>query len=413
MAIASSVRVCETNLIERVRQYPHLYDTRHKDYKDLRKCAVTWAEIARSLGCPEAWKAWRGAMADALRDVYVRNKKSVMVGDKEKRPRWRFFDQMQFLNSYIIHKPTDTDLYASKWMVAAADVETVLCEDDSAILSLPFEAHLQDEDDTCSSNPPHPPPSSISSDDRPHTPGVRVKEEAVEWVEEEIADAPELKLEVEEEEEEEDGDDEEEEEEEQQGEEEEDEEEEQGEERANNKDKKKKKKTKKKKKKGEEEEEEEEKEWMNGHYEDSMTVFFPLPGRKRRRHHTPAHSVGAPPPTHVKADSKDQPSSSCTSPSTTTSRLTIASDALLFPAPTPVDTPTPSAPSHSPCEEPQPPSRRRRAPAPSSQAFVPDEEEELFGRYVAAAIRKLSAKAKSLAKMKIQRVLFEIEEWDR
>ncbi|XP_042884842.1 transcription factor Adf-1-like [Penaeus japonicus] len=111
MAIASSVRVCETNLIERVRQYPHLYDTRHKDYKDLRKCAVTWAEIARSLGCPEAWKAckerWR-----TLRDVYVRNKKSVMVGDKEKRPRWRFFDQMQFLNSYIIHKPTDTDLYA-------------------------------------------------------------------------------------------------------------------------------------------------------------------------------------------------------------------------------------------------------------------------------------------------------------
>ncbi|ROT71065.1 Transcription factor Adf-1 [Penaeus vannamei] len=225
------VRVCETDLIEHVRQYPHLYDTRHKDYKDLRKCAVTWAEIARSLGCPEAWKAckerWR-----TLRDVYVRNKKSVMVGDKEGRPRWRFFDQMQFLNSYIIHKPTESDLYASlsgssKWVVAAADVETVLCEDDTAILSLPFEAHHHDEDEDTTSNP-------------------------------------------------------------------------------------------------------------------------------------------APP------------------------------------------TPRPPRPPTTPTEDAKAP--RRAAPP---QVFVPQEEEELFGSYVAAAIRKLSAKAKSLAKMKIQRVLFEIEEWDR
>ncbi|XP_047495400.1 uncharacterized protein DDB_G0284459-like [Penaeus chinensis] len=360
MAAPSSVRVCETDLIKHVRQYPHLYDTRHKDYKDLRKCAVTWAEIARSLGCPEAWKAckerWR-----TLRDVYVRNKKSVMVGDKEGRPRWRFFDQMQFLNSYIIHKPTDNDLNASKWVVAAADVETVLCEDDTAILSLPFETHHPDEDEDTTSNPA--PPSSTASEDSLLTPGIRIKEEAVEWVEEEVVETPDLKLEVEEEGEE-----------------------EEGEDQEVDKEKKKKKKAK---------EQDDEKGRVNGHhYEDPVALYLPLPSRKRRRHHTPVHSPGTP------------PSSSASSPSPSTTRLTIASDSLLFPTPNPVRTPPPTTPH----EDAKPP---RRAPALPPQVFVPHEEEELFGSYVAAAIRKLSAKAKSLAKMKIQRVLFEIEEWDR
>lgn len=44
---------------------------------------------------------------------------------------------------------------------------------------------------------------------------------------------------------------------------------------------------------------------------------------------------------------------------------------------------------------------------------VQDEEEELFGRYVAAAMRKLSSKSKSLAKMRIQKVLFNLEQSDR
>ncbi|XP_042222320.1 uncharacterized protein LOC121866680 isoform X1 [Homarus americanus] len=45
--------------------------------------------------------------------------------------------------------------------------------------------------------------------------------------------------------------------------------------------------------------------------------------------------------------------------------------------------------------------------------YVMNEEEELFGRYIAAAIRKLTNKSKSLAKMKIQEVLFNLEELDR
>lgn len=47
------------------------------------------------------------------------------------------------------------------------------------------------------------------------------------------------------------------------------------------------------------------------------------------------------------------------------------------------------------------------------QESVLEDEEELFGRYVAAAIRKLTSRSKSLAKMRIQQVLFHLEESDR
>ena len=47
------------------------------------------------------------------------------------------------------------------------------------------------------------------------------------------------------------------------------------------------------------------------------------------------------------------------------------------------------------------------------QESVLEDEEELFGRYVAAAIRKLTSRSRSLAKMRIQQVLFDLEESDR
>lgn len=44
---------------------------------------------------------------------------------------------------------------------------------------------------------------------------------------------------------------------------------------------------------------------------------------------------------------------------------------------------------------------------------VIEDEEELYGKYVAAAMRKLTSRSKSLAKMRIQQVLFHLEESDR
>lgn len=49
----------------------------------------------------------------------------------------------------------------------------------------------------------------------------------------------------------------------------------------------------------------------------------------------------------------------------------------------------------------------------STATGISNEEEELFGRYIAASMRKLSERSKSLAKMRIQEILFQIEEMDR
>lgn len=100
----------ETALINKVKQHPQLYDFNHKDYKESRKCIQTWLSIAQKLGLPGQWKVckerWR-----TLRDVYVRNRKSYLVGGERarRRPRWKFFDQMNFLHSYINHRAMEAE----------------------------------------------------------------------------------------------------------------------------------------------------------------------------------------------------------------------------------------------------------------------------------------------------------------
>ncbi|XP_069173468.1 uncharacterized protein [Procambarus clarkii] len=169
-------QLCEAALIAKVREHPHLYDVHHKDYKDSRKCIQTWSQIAKDIGCPGEWKMckerWR-----TLRDVYVRNRKSIMVGDAvRKRPKWRFFDQMNFLHSYINHRAPETEVYTilpSHW-VGPEDVETVLCEEAAASDS---EAH----DDNSNS-------TSFNSEELILTTvdGRPIKEEIVEWMDEEL-----------------------------------------------------------------------------------------------------------------------------------------------------------------------------------------------------------------------------------
>ncbi|XP_063850037.1 histone H3.v1-like [Scylla paramamosain] len=99
----------ETALIDKVKQHPQLYDFNHKEYKEAQKCTQTWLSIAKQLGMPGRWKVckerWR-----TLRDVYVRNRKSFLVGRERGRwPRWKFFDQMNFLHAYICHRPAETE----------------------------------------------------------------------------------------------------------------------------------------------------------------------------------------------------------------------------------------------------------------------------------------------------------------
>lgn len=102
--------ICEPSLIAKVKQHPYLYDFNHKDYKDTLKCIQTWHGIANDLGLKGKWKIckerWR-----TLRDVYVRNRKCYLVGGERarKRQKWKFFDQMNFLHSYINHRAFEAD----------------------------------------------------------------------------------------------------------------------------------------------------------------------------------------------------------------------------------------------------------------------------------------------------------------
>lgn len=69
--------------------------------------------------------------------------------------------------------------------------------------------------------------------------------------------------------------------------------------------------------------------------------------------------------------------------------------------------------------------RTSRSPTPCSEQVyetvkqnvlqkpVIEDEEELYGKYIAAAMRKLTGRSRSLAKMRIQQVLFHLEESDR
>lgn len=51
----------------------------------------------------------------------------------------------------------------------------------------------------------------------------------------------------------------------------------------------------------------------------------------------------------------------------------------------------------------------RRGKRKAHHGDAKEDEEELFGRYVAAVMKKLSNRSKSVAKMRIQQVLFECE----
>ncbi|MPC28512.1 hypothetical protein E2C01_021720 [Portunus trituberculatus] len=61
------------------------------------------------------------------------------------------------------------------------------------------------------------------------------------------------------------------------------------------------------------------------------------------------------------------------------------------------------------CPDPVP----EAAEGSASEEGLLEDEEELFGRYIAAAIRKLTRKSQSRAKMLIQQVLYKMEEFDR
>ena len=45
-------------LIIEVEKFPHLYDLKHPDYKDIIKKSNSWKTIAETIGCRDGGKYW-------------------------------------------------------------------------------------------------------------------------------------------------------------------------------------------------------------------------------------------------------------------------------------------------------------------------------------------------------------------
>ncbi|KAK3877332.1 hypothetical protein Pcinc_017955 [Petrolisthes cinctipes] len=174
--------LCVDTLIEKVKRYPHLYDISSIDYKDPKKCNTTWLAIANELGLPGEWKMckerWR-----TLRDVYVRNKRGMSGPGGEgytKRPKWKFFDQMDFLTAHVNHKPlkSEAEKQASHDRCSPraelADGEARMSDDSDYFEGLKQEEELRHSTHDLDS-------------DQPNTlvDGCPIKEE-VEWADEEM-----------------------------------------------------------------------------------------------------------------------------------------------------------------------------------------------------------------------------------
>lgn len=100
----------EEKLIELVCVSKNLWDFSLSDYKDNAKTNNSWITIAQHLGVEpsEAKARWR-----ALRDGYIRakrNQKKRSGNAGSKRPKWKFFDKMSFLEKVLEHRKAESNM---------------------------------------------------------------------------------------------------------------------------------------------------------------------------------------------------------------------------------------------------------------------------------------------------------------
>ncbi|XP_076258827.1 uncharacterized protein LOC143195493 isoform X2 [Rhynchophorus ferrugineus] len=93
-------RELDKKLIELVSQNEVLYDTNHKNYKDLNVRDDVWLAISTMVGksvqdCKTRWRS--------LRDLYHRKKKDLKMG-KKIRTAWEYMDNMDFMEGFTTER---------------------------------------------------------------------------------------------------------------------------------------------------------------------------------------------------------------------------------------------------------------------------------------------------------------------
>ncbi|XP_065332831.1 transcription factor Adf-1-like isoform X1 [Cloeon dipterum] len=106
----------DLKLINMVKEFPDLYDTRRPNYKDTVLKESIWTQIASNIGTPvqDVKTRWR-----SLRDRFTREKKAAILSNspdytgKPFKP-WPLVEHMNFLWSFISHREGHGNLRSRK-----------------------------------------------------------------------------------------------------------------------------------------------------------------------------------------------------------------------------------------------------------------------------------------------------------
>lgn len=100
-------------LFKIVHAYPFLYDTQHPDHKDALQTKNVWICVSKAMGDAgkndDFWKKrWR-----YQRDQYVRKRREIKTKSGEvaiKAARWKFMEELSFLDPFLVDAPIQSDL---------------------------------------------------------------------------------------------------------------------------------------------------------------------------------------------------------------------------------------------------------------------------------------------------------------
>ncbi|XP_055913135.1 transcription factor Adf-1-like [Eupeodes corollae] len=100
-------------LVEIVRCHAILWDLTNPNYKNIKKKAAIWKNIADELGlpidvCKKKWKTLRDCFSRELH----KKPKSVQAAE-EPESSWKFRDQMKFIREHMKPRPTTRNITSS------------------------------------------------------------------------------------------------------------------------------------------------------------------------------------------------------------------------------------------------------------------------------------------------------------
>ncbi|CAK1550306.1 unnamed protein product [Leptosia nina] len=102
-----NTREYREKLIDEVKKYPVLYDTRHENHRDIDVRDRCWLEISERLGanCEVLKREWK-ILRDSLRQSLKKSNKGTTTKAGAPCKKWRFQSRMAFVLPYMTMRRT-------------------------------------------------------------------------------------------------------------------------------------------------------------------------------------------------------------------------------------------------------------------------------------------------------------------